>query len=226
MKKIWCLIVMPLMVMLAIVSDVKAAKESYVYQSITKDVVVTYTEKVMVKENEIVDIMLSNNGEMMQTILGSDYATKNWELHNEEQDIKLAAQRSGNTIKVQGRFKGKEIAKEFKIDNRPWFQAWKLSFGPFVLSGETRQEFWTLRPYDLKECVMAVLREREETITINGQAVEAVKVKVTLNNYWMSKFWSVHYWLRRSDGVYLRSEGANGPPGTPITIMELVSEAL
>lgn len=224
MKKILCLIVMPLIVMLAIASDVKAAEETYVYQSVTKDVVVTYTEKVMVKENEIIDTMFANNGEITHTILGLDYATKNWELHNEEQDSKLAAQRSGNTIKVQGRFKGKEITKEFKIDNRPWFQVWKLSFIPFVLSGEARQEFWTVRPYDLKECVMAVLREREETITINGQAVETVKVKVTLNNYLMSKFWSVHYWLRRSDGVYLRSEGANGPPGTPVTVIELVSE--
>ena len=121
-------------------------------------------------------------------------------------------------------FKGKEITKELKIDNRPWYQAWNLSFSRFVLSGRGRQEFWTLRDSDLKEFVMVVIRENEEVIELNGQAVEAVKVKVTLNN-WMSKFWKVHYWFRKSDGVFLRYEGANGPPGTPLTVTELKSEA-
>lgn len=168
--------------------------------------------------------MFANNGEVTQTILTPDFTTQKWENNTKRQDTKLAAHRSGNTIKIQGTFKGKEIAKEFKIDNRPWFQAWNLSLGPFALSGKNRLEFWTVRNNDLKECTMVVLREKEETIKINSQAVETVKVKVTLTG-WTSVFWSAHYWFRKSDGLYLRYEGANGPPGTPVTVVELVSEA-
>jgi hypothetical protein len=59
----------------------------------------------------------------------------------------------------------------------------------------------------------------------SGEETETVKVKVTLNN-WMSKFWSNYYWFRKADGVFLRSEGVNGPPGTPVTVMTMVSEEL
>ena len=189
------ILIMALLLMLTVRTDVIASERNYAYRSITKDIVVTYTDKVLVEEDGIVDITVSDSGETIKTTLSPDYATKDWQLDNKEQDIKIEAIRNGNMIKIQGRFEGNEIAKEIKIDNRPWFQAWKISFSPFILSGEARQEFWTVRPYDLKECIMAVSREREETITINGQAVEAVKVKVTLNNFWLSKFWSVYYWL-------------------------------
>lgn len=221
MKKNFLIMVM-LMVFLA--TEVKAAEQNYVYHSITKDVVVTLNEKVTIKEDEIINIISFDNGAIIKTILDPKLATKEWKLHNKGEDTDLIAERSDNSIVIKGDFKGKEITKELKIDNRPWYQAWNLSFGRFVLSNRDRQEFWTLRDSDLKEFVMVVLREKEEIIELNGEAIETVKVKVTLNN-WMSKFWKVHYWFRKSDGVFLRYEGVNGPPGTPLTVTELKSEA-
>jgi hypothetical protein len=221
MKKKFALIMVTLMAFLA--TGVKAAEQNYVYHSVTKDVIITLNEKVTIKEDEIINIISFDNGAIIKTILDFNLATKEWKLHNKGEDTDLTAQRSDNSIAIKGDFKGKEITKELKIGNRPWYQAWNLSFGRFVLSGRERQEFWTLRESDLKEFVMVVLREKEEIIELNGEAVETVKVKVTLNN-WMSKFWEVHYWFRKSDGVFLRCEGANGPPGTPLTVTELVSE--
>lgn len=221
MKKNFGLIMVTLMIFLA--AGVEAAEQNYVYHSVTKDVVVILNEKVAIKEAEIVDVISFNNGTIIQTILDPELTTKKWKIDDKSAGTDLTAQRSDNSIVIKGDFKGKEITKKLKIDSRPWYQAWNLSFGRFVLSGRDRQEFWTLRESDLKEFVMVVLREKEETIVLNGQAVAAVKVKVTLNN-WMSKFWKVHYWFRKSDGVFLRYEGANGPPGTPVTVTELVSE--
>lgn len=231
-KRFWLVIMMllprrtviiALLIILLTGLGVKAAEKNYLYHSTTKDVVVTLEEKVLVREDEITDTMLSDNGEVTETVLAPDWATKRWELHNREEDTNLVAKRSGDLIIVQGRFKGKEVAKKIKIDGRPWFQAWNLSFGPFVLSGEGKREFWAIQDSDLKEFVMVVLREKEEALELNDEAVEAVKFKVTLNN-WMSIFWSCNYWFRKSDGVFLRSEGANGPPGTPVTVMEMINE--
>lgn len=221
MKKNFVLIMVTLVVFLA--TGVEAAEQNYVYHSVTKDEVVILNEKVTILEGEIVDLMFNDNGAIIQTILDPKLATKGWKLHNKGEDTDLTAQRSDNSIVIKGDFKGKEITKELKIDNRPWYQAWNLSFSRFVLSGRDQQEFWTLRDSDLKEFVMVVIRENEEVIELNGHTEEAVRVKVTLNN-WMSKFWKVHYWFRKSDGIFLRYEGANGPPGTPVTVTELVSE--
>lgn len=217
-------IIITLMLILFTGSWVTAAEKTCVYRSTTKGVVTTITEKVTENEATIVNAMLSDNGETNLSVLDLDLATKKWEYRNQEQNTELTAERSNDSITVRGRFEGKEIKKELKIDHRPWFQAWRLPFGQFVLSGEAKLEFWTIRPNDLKECIMVVLREKEETLRLNGENIEAVKVKVTLNN-WMSKFWSVNYWLRKSDGAFLRYEGVSGPPGTPVTVMELKSEA-
>lgn len=214
------LTIITLMLILVTGPRATAAEKTYVYRSTTKDVVTTITEKVMKNEDTIVNVMISDNGETNLSVLDLDLATKKWEFYNQEQNTILTAERNNDSITLQGRFEGKEIKKELKIDHRPWFQAWRLSFGQFVLSDEAKLEFWTIRTNDLRECIMVVLREKEETIRLNGVNIEAVKVKVTLNN-WMSKFWSVNYWLRKSDGAFLRYKGISGPPGTPMTIMEL-----
>ncbi|MGE5604938.1 MAG: hypothetical protein ACM3YE_04510, partial [Bacteroidota bacterium] len=195
MKKSFGLIMVTLMVFSA--AGVEAGGQNYVYHSVTKDVVVTVNEKVAIKEEETVDIVSFDNGMIVQTILDQELATEKWEIDNKREGTCLTAQRSDNSIVIKGDFKGKKITKELKIDSRPWYQAWNLPFGRFVLAGRDQQEFWALRESDLKEFVMVVLREKEETIELNGQVVEAVKVKVTLNN-WMSKFWKVHYWFRKS----------------------------
>ncbi len=221
-RKLSSLIVILLM-FLSIEINAKNMDRSYRYKSITKDEVVTYFDKIETKENEIINTWATANKDfVLKTVLTTEFVTKVWEKTDQKEDTEITAQRSGDIIKIQGKLKGKEISREYKIGNRPWFQAWNLSLGFFVLSGETRQEFWTVRN-DLKEFVLVVLREQEETIIINGKAVEAVKVKVTVNN-WMSKFWSVYYWFGKSDGVYLKYKGANGPPGTPVTDIELINE--
>ena len=223
-KKTWLLLTTLLIIFLT-GPGVRAIGKNYVYHSTTGEVAVSLKGKILVWEDEIIDTILSDSGEETETVFDPDRATKRWHLHNGEEDTSVEAKRDGNLIMVLGRFKGKEVSKKIKIDSRPWFQAWRLSFGSFVLSGRGKQEFWALRDSDLKEFVMVVLREKEEVLELNGEAIETVKVKVTLNN-WMSKFWSNYYWFRKADGVFLRSEGVNGPPGTPVTVMTMVSEEL
>lgn len=220
MKKILGLFIIPLIVTLSIGVTVSATEKNYVYKGTTKDVVVTYNEKVA-KGNEIIDISFSNNGDVTKTILNPDFTTKTWEYRDKEQNTKLVAEKNGAVIQVKGRVKGKEISREFKIGNRPWYQAVNLSFGVFVLSGKDRQEFWIMQ--NLKGYNMVAIRDKEEILQVNGQDVAAVKVRMTLTG-WVSRFWNVYYWFRKSDGLYLRYEGANGSPGTPVTVIELVNE--
>jgi hypothetical protein len=78
MKGKLLIFIMALLLMLTVRTDVKASERNYAYRCITKDIVVTYTDKVMVEENEIVDITVyfCNNGNQ-NAILSLDNLTRN-----------------------------------------------------------------------------------------------------------------------------------------------------
>ncbi len=212
-----------LVMVLCVGVNIAAAGKSYTYQSTTKGVTVNYMEKVETEKDKIILTGSYANGNRMQTVCSPDFSTQTWEFINPRQDIHIRAERQGNIIKLQGRFKGKEVSQEYKINKRPWYQAWSFSLGAFAISGANKLEFFTIRD-DLKEFTMNVTRQQEELVGIGGQNIEAVKVKVSLAG-WMSKFWSADYWFRKTDGVLLKSEGMNGPPGTPQTVDQLAKES-
>ena len=198
-----------------------ASGRSLIYQSITKGVAVTINEKIEINGAETI-VTSSSIDQGTNRVRNRDNSALVWELVNDRTDTRLTAERVGDIIKLEGKFEGKTVDKTLKIDGKPWFQAWDLSLGSFVLSGKKSLEFWTVRN-DLKAFRMAAFRDKEETLEINGRNVEAVKVKVSLPG-WMAKFWSASYWFRKSDGVFVKYQGANGPPGTPETVIELVNE--
>lgn len=156
-------------------------------------------------------------------MIHQDHSTVRWELRDPGAGTDLVVEREGNLLVAKGKFKGKEVAKEFKVDSLPWYQFVEVSLAAFVRSDEEKTEFWIIEPSNLKHYKMVALKQKTEYITINNQEAEAVRIKVTLPGM-ASLFWSTLYWYRKSDGVYLRFEGVRGGPGTPKTIVELISE--
>ncbi len=152
-----------------------------------------------------------------------DHSTVRWEFRNPGMETDLVVEREGNLLVARGKFKGKEVTREFKVDSLPWYQFIEVSLAAFVRSDEEKTEFWIIEPLNLKPYKMVALKQETGDLTVNGREVEAVRIKVTLPGM-ASLFWSSHYWYRKTDGVYLRFEGARGGPGTPKTIVELISE--
>lgn len=194
-----------------------AGEKHYVYRETTGKT--TVESKWSIKPApEGYAVEAANVNEYQSALCRADYATLRWELRNQGAGTDLAAVREGDLLVVKGRFKGKEVAKEFKIDPLPWYQLPEVALAGFVRSEAEKTEFWIIDPIYLKHYKMSAAKQKTEYLTVNNQEVEAVQVKVAV-----SIFWSAHYWYRKADGVYLRFEGVRGGPGTPKTVVEFLS---
>ena len=148
--------------------------------------------------------------------------TEQWALRDDKSDHDFVAQREGNLIRIKGLFNGEAIEKAVDIDEDVWFNKLDHGLSGFAVSDQEELSFWVLKLLsDLDPIKMIAEKEETERIEVSGIFYEAVKVKLILDHFILSKLWSARCWYRASDGLFLRYEGANGPPGTPVTVIEL-----
>lgn len=134
--------------------------------------------------------------------------------------------RDGNSI--TGTLGDETLTK--KINDNPWYQMLEVSQA-FVTGQGDLGDFWIVSDQmgehtDEPGFSAITLQAREkgrETIEIQGQEVEALKVIVRLTGA-KAMFWKAEYWYRPSDGVMLRYEAVRGGPGTPKTVITLLEE--
>lgn len=151
--------------------------------------------------------------------------TEKWVLRDEKENHNFTARRVGDRIKISGTFQGEPIEKTVDIDERLWFNKLDHGLSNFITSDQQELSFWVLKLIsDLDPLKMEAKKVGTEPLTIDGKTYKTVKVKLTIDNFMLSKLWSAELWYRASDGLFLRYEGANGGPGTPLTIIELDSK--
>jgi hypothetical protein len=157
-----------------------------------------------------------------QHVFHPKLGTRQWELRDDKADHNFVAKRTENAIHVKGNFHGKPLEKTVEIDDDVWFNKLDHGLSAFAVSDQEELSFWVLKLLsDLDAIKMTAEKEGTERIRIGEQAYDAVKVKLTLDHFILSKLWAAHCWYRASDGLFLRYEGANGRPGTPVTVIEL-----
>lgn len=149
------------------------------------------------------------NGDKVEHVLGSDYAVRSWNVSDPKRETEYVGERTGDTLLIKGRNRGKEIDKRIKIDDHPFFFHPALGLSEFVRSGEKSQEFWTLRPDNLSEYKMKAENQGTETILVNGEPLKTIRVKWGLTG-WLSGFYSQTFWFRESDGVFVKSKISRG----------------
>jgi len=191
------------------------------YRDNTNDKVSIYTLKIENADQKI-HIHYFSDYEYY-TIINAQSETVSMNFKNSIYDSEYSAVRKSDIISVSGKINGKIADKDIKIDSGSWYQAAEYSLMNFVLSGEKSCKYWLVSPADLKATKFVAYNEGIETITLNKSRVQAFRVRVTLDN-WMSVFWSVNYWFRASDGLYIKFEGSRGVPGTPKTLVEIIGE--
>ncbi|NIM18130.1 MAG: hypothetical protein GTO45_31550 [Candidatus Aminicenantes bacterium] len=158
-------------------------------------------------------------------IVDENLAALSWDYEEPHKKTKVTATRKGNRIYLSGMARGKPINKIFKINELPWNQTFNIGLEHFALAPEKSMKFWSIGtsgPGNMKITTFKVKKKKTETITVNGKAVEAVHMKMSLTGI-LSIFWSGSYWYRKSDGRFVRYKGKSGP-GTGVAIMELISE--
>ena len=157
-----------------------------------------------------------------QHVFHPKLGTRQWELRDDKADHDFVAKRTENTIHIKGNFHGEPVEKTVKIDDDVWFNKLDHGLSAFAVSDQEELSFWVLKLLsDLDPIKMTAEKEGTERIRMGERTYDAVKVKLTLNHFILSKMWSARCWYRASDGLFLRYEGANGRPGTPVTVIEL-----
>jgi len=155
------------------------------------------------------------------THMDSALETQSWSKYDPLKKTDIRVVRKGERLIFSGVFKGKKVARTFEVDESPWYQALSLSLRPFATGGGDDLEFWTVRPDTLDVHRLQVKREEEAPLELYGEPVACVKLKIQLTGM-KSILWSSYYWLRKSDGMFVRYEGPSGPPGWPETTVELL----
>jgi hypothetical protein len=153
--------------------------------------------------------------------IAPSFDTHQWQVRRRDQDTRMTARREAHEIHLSGTLEGATIQRTLKIDDAPWYQAGSLSLRAFVQSDQERTRFWILRPGKFTAHKLQAIREGVDALEVDGRTVSAHKIKVCLTG-WKAPFWSATYWFRAADGVFLRYEGASGPPGAPETVVEWV----
>ncbi|MFW6387155.1 MAG: hypothetical protein ACOC0G_00605 [Thermodesulfobacteriota bacterium] len=155
------------------------------------------------------------------THMDSALKTQSWSKYDPQKKTDIRVVRKGERLIFSGVFEGKKVARTFEVDESPWYQALSISLHPFAKGGSDGLEFWTVRSDTLDVHRLQVKREKEETLELHGEPVACVKLKIQLTGM-KSILWSSYYWLRKSDGLFVRYEGPSGPPGWPETTVELL----
>jgi hypothetical protein len=133
-----------------------------------------------------------------------------------ERDVK--AERSGDSIKLEGTLKGKSVQKTFRLDSAPWFQILGTNIAELLPQGKESKEFWIINPTDLEAHKMEAKRTMGQEIEVGGKKIETFKVHFDAAGP-LSAFWGTDFWYRNSDSVFVYSRLPE-LEGTTITELE------
>jgi len=184
--------------------DKKIIKETYELKKAEEEIVRTYYSE----------------GAIYQSFYDS-VNTVRFTIRDSVNRLQIEVERNNNKLYLWGLDQDKKIDKIFDIDDDPWYQAMSYSLYSFALSDKEKIRYWFLRTDKFKVYKMQAIKREIETIYLADQAYKAQKVEVKLTGF-LSNFWHSYYWFRLKDGLYLKYEGVNGPPGTPLTSINLI----
>lgn len=156
-------------------------------------------------------------------ILDSCFQTLAWERNNKDEATVIKGELKDHQMILKGTFQNNMYEAAYPTGNYPWFQKYAFSLKGFIASPEKKKEFVVLRYANLEPFTLQIVKEKDETIAMNHVDVLCCRAKLSVTG-WKSRFYSVKFWFRKSDGLFVRFEGVNGPPGTPTTTIELIEE--
>ncbi|MDD2464279.1 MAG: hypothetical protein PHI97_09795 [Desulfobulbus sp.] len=159
--------------------------------------------------------------EVYTSVNTSQGMTLSWR-YSRQPDTDVRVERKDNLLLFSGRFEGKEVRKQEKIDARPWYQPLSFCLHCMEKRRQDKATFWTIRPDNLDVLTLQAEREGSDRLTdIDGSEIPANKVVIRLEGL-LSALWSAEYWFRQGDDLFVRYRGTHGPLGVPETVITLV----
>jgi hypothetical protein len=201
--------------------------EIRIYRETTGDEVLTVTYRIEPsREGFSISGTATDRGKMvywLEAEVDRAFATRSWKLSDNRNDFTISAYRQDNTLVLTKIKEEKKFSRELKIKSDPWFQLYPLSFEKFAAGGREATRYWSIDPDEAKAYEFSLTRKQSSLITVAGMDVQADHFRISLTGF-LAMFWGADCWHRKADGKFMRYEGVNGRPGTPITITEFLSE--
>ena len=157
-----------------------------------------------------------------ETITNPKGDTLEWSA--KEEDFSSVGIREGCKIKLDVKTSGESTAHEFEVGDQLWFQSINYSLEIFAASDQEEIRFVTILPKKHELYGMKAEKKGLESIRINNEEVSALRVRVRLTG-WRSGMWKCDYWFDANDKKYIAYKGRNGPPGTPVTYIDLLKRS-
>jgi hypothetical protein len=169
---------------------------------------------------EAIEITATGDDESEKARWIPGVGTVSWQVSKPAEGTDFTAERAGDTVRVVGTFKGKNVARDVRVDPAPWYQV----FGPLIAellpAGSTQREFWVVNSEDWSAHRMQVRRAPGlERISIKGIATDAQKIHFSPAGA-LAPFWGADFWCRPSEGTWLFSKL---PEGGGLTVATLES---
>lgn len=157
------------------------------------------------------------------TTFDPELATRHWQLEAVDRQTCIAAVRRDETLSIEGTLSGQPIKRTLDLGDLPWYQALSVSLRAIIEHPNSPREFWILRPDTLDLHRMQVSELDEDDLELEGQVIPTWRLTIRLSG-WQSFLWHADYWLRQTDGRFVKYQGVSGPPGSPATVIILTGE--
>ncbi len=130
-----------------------------------------------------------------------------WHYKRPSDQTDLFAQKDGDCIKLSGTFKGKAQDKTFKIGDGLWYQMMDMAMPAFIASEEKQIVFYSIGTGNNRGAMelgeFAAEKAGEETITVNGQSYDCVKITFVLTAF--SWAWTGFFWYDKKSGQLVQT---------------------
>lgn len=186
-----------------------------------KDTVVLQ-ESIVASEAGVSASITSSVGEYDKLSMDKERSTLEWRRKVPAENTDLIALRTGNIVRMRGKYKGQPYDRTLDFGELPWYQFQEISYEYLHASGARSGNFWTIDRKTLKPSQFRADKSEPEAIAIMGAQVAAAKYDLTVRGVPAFLF-SAHFWVRESDGRFLRLAV---PPifNLPQSVVELSGE--
>ncbi len=196
--------------------------DSYSYRETTGEITTYFYWKLEAHEQQRI-VTVHEKEKSFVNYCSADGTTWRWQFKDTDNNQDILAERQGDELKITGVRYGEVYENTVELDERPWYQPLSYSLRNFLHSEEESMSFWTIRADTVEARTLQVKKIGEEEIQVNGTTIIAQRVEVRAEGIF-SHFWHGTYWYRKSDKLFLMYRSIHGSPGTPETVVELMSE--
>ncbi len=211
-------------ILLFLITVLPGYTEEYVYAMNTDDGEYRITTQI-IRDDENGTRQVEKHdpvtGVVHRFVLDEWGGTVSWQIVFHDREVLFS--RDGMTIISTEKPGGSNDAIPITIDGSPWFAAIPEGLQLFVIDGSKKMEFWTIDPGTHKPYRMVAKRGKNVDLIIQGTTERAIPVTVSPSGV-PAIFFSMKFWYRESDGMFLRYKGKAGGPGSADVITELMHE--